>query len=106
MNVEADISREIDTRGLHVLRVRGERLIRYDCWFNQFNMDPASNFTKRAAPLILTPLKDVEEALASTSCPLILTPLQDVEEALASTRPSAHKYAQRYLDWQRDFGAV
>jgi hypothetical protein len=61
-------------------------------------------------------------ANADTILPVIVAPAHDpnikfikdygarhytsVEEALASTRPSAHKYAQRYLDWQRDFGAV
>lgn len=29
----------------------------------------------------------------------------DIDEALATTRPTAQKFGQRYVDWQRDFGA-
>jgi hypothetical protein len=30
----------------------------------------------------------------------------DLAEALQATRPSAQRFEQRYLDWQRNFGAV
>ena len=31
---------------------------------------------------------------------------KDLAEALQATRPSAQRFEQRYVDWQRDFGAV
>lgn len=34
-----------------------------------------------------------------------ITP-KDMEEALRATRPSVQRYADKYTDWQRDFGAV
>lgn len=47
------------------------------------------------------PLDQIKAELAKDPISAI-----DVDEALNATRPSAQQFRQKYLDWQRDFGAV